>query len=153
MRDAADRGAPHGHANGNGDLQEWPEIDAAATQEFAAWTDYLAGLSREPSEPLVPSISAALAPAAMEEVTRWYVVLRGVRRLTEVAGLREHLSRLPPCIAVRVVDLSSREVCILVTATPRIEQAGLEEQVRNGLREVVSAATFEVVRVTPQQAG
>lgn len=150
MRDVADGGSSHDLTNGKGGLPDVPGLDGAVAREFAAWTDFLDGLRQAQSEPPLPSISSALGPADLEPIARWYVVLRGVRRLTEVAGLREHLEGLPPCLSVRVVDLSSQEVRIMVAATPQTGKAGLEEQVQVALRGVQSAATFEVVPATPQ---
>jgi len=99
MRDVADGGSSHDLTNGKGGLPDVPGLDGAAAREFAAWTDFLDGLRQAQSEPPLPSISSALGPADLEPIARWYVVLRGVRRLTEVAGLREHLEGLPPCLS------------------------------------------------------
>lgn len=150
MRDKADGGSSHNQSNGSGGLHDVSSLDSAAAREFAAWTDFLDGLRQAQSEPPLPSISSALGTADWEPIARWYVVLRGVRRLTEVAGLREHLAGLPTSLAVRVVDLSSREVRIMVAATSKTGKAGLEEQVHVALRGVQSAATFDVVPATPQ---
>ncbi|MBX5445137.1 hypothetical protein [Sphaerobacter sp.] len=150
MRNVDDGGPSQELTNGNGALPDVSGLDSAAAREFAAWTDFLAGLHQAQSHPQLPSISSALGPPEWEPVARWYVVLRGVRRLTEVAGLREHLEGLPPCLAVRVVDLSSQEVRIMVAVTPQTGKAGLEEEVKVALRGVESAATFEVVPATPR---
>ncbi|MDI3339322.1 MAG: hypothetical protein QJR03_02195 [Sphaerobacter sp.] len=143
MRDPAD--ANYANGSGRRSAVDVAEADEAVRREFAALTGYLATLRDQAAVPPLPSISTALAPSGLEEIARWSVVLRGVRRLTEVAELRAHLLRLPRCINVRVVALSSREIRMVLTATARLDRARLEEHIADGLRQQGSAATFDVL--------
>lgn len=136
----------------NGTGERAGELDAAAQRELAALNAYLAGLQETSSQASRPPVSSVLSRTEVEPIGRWFIVLRGVTRLTEVAGLRAYLADLPLTIAVRVVDVGSDEMRLALTASGRADRERIEGVVRQGLRELASTATFELGPVRSRAA-
>jgi len=137
---------PQRRESGNG----LADADIEVRREYEALNDLLAGLSRNIDDAGLPLIAA---PAEPERLSRWVVVLRGVRRLTEVVAFRDELLKIPFCIAVRVTDVTVDETRAVVTATTTLEVGELEQLVTETLQMVGSTATVDTIAKYSPVAG
>lgn len=141
---------PHSHGE---PVDDPHELDADAQREFDELNSFLAKLAPESHDCELGSGPVGLEPGATtEQISRWSIVFRDVRRLTEIAAARDHLLRIPQCIAVRVNHLSSHEISVVLTASARLNLADLEAMLREALDAIASAATFEVVTSSTRPA-
>lgn len=109
--------------------ESFPDIDEAVQREFLALREYLARIEQPTANGNgKPNGATIVMPSSNGNGQKraWWIILHGIKRLTTVSTLRERLSRLPGCIAVQVVSLSSTEIRLSVTTTCVVEQEQLE---------------------------